>query len=159
MRSTRVRELSSRLAPNNCPSTLLTLPWAARIDPSRPRGLGSLAYHARQGHLSFTTMGSGYCHSWARKGHDRARTSRPSAVLLFWLRPSVIPTWQVGLGIVLLAVVWISTGLLQVPCHNLLSKGFNVAVHERLVATNWVRTVAWSWRGLLVLWMTWCAWR
>ena len=82
-----------------------------------------------------------------------------AAVLLFWLRPSVIPTWQVWLGVTLLAVVWVSTGLLQVPCHNLLSKGFNVAVHERLVATNWVRTVAWSSRGLLVLWMTWCAWR
>ena len=33
-----------------------------------------------------------------------------AAVLLFWLRPSVISTWQVWRGIALLAVVWVSTG-------------------------------------------------
>ena len=82
-----------------------------------------------------------------------------TAVSLFWLCPSGIPTWQVWLGVALLAVVWLSTALVQVPCHNLLSKGFDVAVHERLVATNWVRTIAWSSRGLLVLWMAWSAWR
>jgi hypothetical protein len=35
----------------------------------------------------------------------------------------------------------------------MLQKGFHETVHRRLVRTNWVRTVAWSLRGLLVLWM------
>ena len=76
-----------------------------------------------------------------------------TAVLLCWYRPPYIATWQVWLGIALLAVVWLSTAFLQVPCHNLLSKSFDTDVHQRLVATNWIRTIAWSVRGFLFLWM------
>lgn len=54
-------------------------------------------------------------------------------------------------GMVLVAVLWISTFALQVPCHNRLSSGFDAATHARLVATNWIRTVAWTLRlGLLI---------
>jgi hypothetical protein len=55
----------------------------------------------------------------------------------------------------LLAVIWISTAFVQVPCHEQLSQGFDKAVHQRLVWTNWLRTAAWSLRALLVLWMAW----
>ena len=58
-----------------------------------------------------------------------------------------------GLGLALLAAIHASTVLLQVPCHRRLSSGFNDDVARRLVATNWVRTVGWSCRGFLVLWM------
>jgi len=44
---------------------------------------------------------------------------------------------------------------LQVPSHELLSKGFDSVVHQRLVSTNWLRAAAWSLRGFLVLSMTW----
>ena len=37
----------------------------------------------------------------------------------------------------------------------MLSQEFDKAVHQRLVWTNWLRTVAWSLRALLVLWMAW----
>lgn len=50
-------------------------------------------------------------------------------------------------GIGLLAVNWLSTALLQVPCHTRLSEQFDVATHRRLVNTNWIRTAAWSLRG------------
>lgn len=76
-----------------------------------------------------------------------------TAVLLLWLRPTGLSSWFVWAGIILLAVIWISTALLQVPCHETLSNGFAAEVHRRLVSTNWLRTVAWSLRGLLVLWM------
>ena len=78
-----------------------------------------------------------------------------TALLLFWFRPAGVATWQMWAGVVLLAIIWLSTALLQVPCHDTLSKGFDAEVHRRLVATNWVRTIAWSVRGLLVLWMMW----
>jgi len=76
-----------------------------------------------------------------------------TALLLFWFRPTGVSTWQLSIGLALLAVIWLSTALLQVPCHNVLSQGFDPVVHQRLVTTNWMRTVAWSTRGLLVLWM------
>ncbi|HKM52571.1 MAG TPA: hypothetical protein VJY33_04115 [Isosphaeraceae bacterium] len=78
-----------------------------------------------------------------------------TAVLLFWFRPAGILTWQLGSGLALLAIVWLSTAFFQVPCHELLSKAFEPSVHERLVVTNWIRTAAWSLRALLVIWMAW----
>lgn len=76
-----------------------------------------------------------------------------AALLLFWFRPSGVPISQVWMGLSLLAAIWLSTAFLQVPCHEILSRGFDSVAHHRLVSTNWIRTVAWSLRGLLVLWM------
>ncbi len=61
--------------------------------------------------------------------------------------------WLPILGLGLLAVVWLSTFLLQVPLHRQLLDGQDPVVVERLVATNWIRTLAWSARGCLALWM------
>lgn len=55
----------------------------------------------------------------------------------------------VSLG--LLAAIWLSTALIQIPCHRQLSTGFNAGSHRRLVRSNWLRTVAWSGRGVLIL--------
>jgi hypothetical protein len=54
-------------------------------------------------------------------------------------------------GICLLAIIWLSTAVLQVPCHRLLGRGFDGAVHRRLVATSWLRTAAWTARGGVAL--------
>ena len=54
-------------------------------------------------------------------------------------------------GFVLLAVVWLSTLLAQAPCHRLLATGFDQVVARRLVETNWLRTAAWTVRGILAL--------
>ena len=64
-----------------------------------------------------------------------------------------IRKWSVVLAFVLLIVVWLSTALIQVPCHEQLTRGFNADVHAWLVNSNWIRTVAWTGRGLLVAWM------
>lgn len=76
-----------------------------------------------------------------------------TAVLLFWLKPTGVSTGQLSIGLALLVVIWLSTALIQVPCHNRLSQSFDAAVHRRLVVSNWIRTIAWSLRALLVLWM------
>jgi hypothetical protein len=76
-----------------------------------------------------------------------------SAVALVALRPAGIPVFAPWLGVALLAVIWLSTLLLQVPRHRELAAGFDRTAHRRLVATNWVRTLAWSLRGGLVLWL------
>jgi len=57
------------------------------------------------------------------------------------------------LGAALLIVVWASTFLVQVPCHRVLGRGFDPAVHGRLVRTNWLRTATWTARSGLVGWL------
>lgn len=51
----------------------------------------------------------------------------------------------------LVVVAWLSTFGLQVPCHNRLSKGFSSDVHLRLVRTNWLRTISWTARTVVLL--------
>ena len=72
--------------------------------------------------------------------------------LLIW-RPAEIPLWTALLGAALLVVIWAATVLFSVPMHGRLGQGYDVAAHRRLVTTNWIRTLAWSARGVLVLWM------
>lgn len=53
--------------------------------------------------------------------------------------------WHDWSGVVLVAACWAATFLLSVPCHDGLQKnGFDLAVVQRLVRTNWIRTIAWS---------------
>jgi hypothetical protein len=69
------------------------------------------------------------------------------------MRPKGVGAMPVGIGLALLAGIWLSTFLLQVPQHNVLLQGFAEEAHRKLVITNWIRTVLWSCRGILVLWM------
>ena len=56
-----------------------------------------------------------------------------------------------GLGLV--ALIWLSTFLVQVPLHEQLSQAFDPTAHHRLVVSNWVRTVAWTVRGVMMAYM------
>lgn len=80
-----------------------------------------------------------------------------TALALVALPMPMVPQFLPWLGVGLLAIIWLSTSLLQVPRHRELSARFDTSAHRRLVATNWIRTSAWSLRGLLVLWMASCA--
>lgn len=75
-----------------------------------------------------------------------------SAWLVLSPPPGVEPAiaW-IGLG--LLLVTWVSTAAVQVPRHGRLSGGHDPGVVRSLVLTNWVRTFAWSARGVLALMM------
>lgn len=53
----------------------------------------------------------------------------------------------------MLAVIVISTVLVQAPAHARLARGFDPVVHARLVRSNCVRTGAWTAPGVLDLWM------
>lgn len=76
-----------------------------------------------------------------------------AGLLLLGLRPSSVGVGALWAGAALLIVVWGSTFFLQVPRHGQLSAGFDGEAHAALVATNWIRTLAWSLRGALVLWL------
>jgi hypothetical protein len=55
------------------------------------------------------------------------------------------------IGAVCVVLLWLSTGLIQVPLHRALSNGFNTRAHRRLVGTNWLRTALWSMRSVIAL--------
>lgn len=76
-----------------------------------------------------------------------------SAVLLLWYRPSGIDSIVAWVGIVLLGSIWLVTFCVQVPQHTSLVASYDAEVHRGLVKGNWYRTLAWTARGLLVLWM------
>ena len=52
-----------------------------------------------------------------------------------------------------LAGVHLSTITLQVPAHGRLEHGWDPIVADRLVRTNWIRTIGWTIRGVLALFM------
>ena len=66
--------------------------------------------------------------------------------------PGTLPAAASWAGLGLLGLIWASTAFLQVPAHRRLAAGFDRAACERLIATNWLRTVAWTLRAGLSLW-------
>jgi hypothetical protein len=79
-----------------------------------------------------------------------------SAVGLAVFGGSVISPIISWIGLILLGIVWLSTASLQVPWHDVLSKGWNDRAVRLLCGTNWIRTIGWSVRAVL---MTYAIWR
>ena len=50
----------------------------------------------------------------------------------------------------LIPLVWLCTAVFQAPIHLRLMRGFDAPLIRRLILTNWIRTLAWTARGLLV---------
>ena len=73
-----------------------------------------------------------------------------SGIIIFQI-PDGIPNWTAIVGIILLGVIWISTLLFQITYHNKLSSKFDENVLMMLIKTNWIRTICWSIRGIIVL--------
>jgi hypothetical protein len=76
-----------------------------------------------------------------------------TSVLLLWVRPEAIAIEIAAAGFLLTGLIWGSTFAMQVPLHAQLSSGFHPALHKSLVATNWIRTSAWTGRAWLALLM------
>lgn len=78
-----------------------------------------------------------------------------TAIALIIERPMSVHRGEAWLGIALVALIWASTFFLQVPLHERLGREFREEWAARLVATNWVRTIAWSLRTVLcVTWIS-----
>ena len=76
-----------------------------------------------------------------------------TSIALLGISPYGPARWLCTAGLALLAIIWASTYWLQVPAHQQLSQKFDASVHRFLVRSNWIRTVAWTVRSLLVCWM------
>lgn len=73
-----------------------------------------------------------------------------TATMLLLAAPSGVPRWAVVTGFVAVLAIWLSTAMIQVPCHNRLAAGFNTKDYALLVGSNWIRTALWSGRGVLM---------
>ncbi len=73
-----------------------------------------------------------------------------TAALLVRLRPDGVPLWLVLAAGAVLAGLWVTTALVQVPLHRRLGEAPEAAALAHLTATNWWRTAGWTLRGLLV---------
>lgn len=78
-----------------------------------------------------------------------------TSIMLIIIRPSAVPFWCVAVACALLAMIWLSTWLMQIPVHQRLTAGFTVKLCADLIKTNWIRTIAWSARAVLTAWMLW----
>jgi hypothetical protein len=77
------------------------------------------------------------------------------AVAMIFDRPATMPSWMAWVGGLIVIVIWASTGLIQVPLHDRLGRGFDADAHRLLVTTNWIRTVGWSVRACGLSWVAW----
>ena len=73
-----------------------------------------------------------------------------AAIYFFFLPAGIMSRGEKDIAFLLVVLIWASTFGLQVPQHNRLAKVFLPDAHRRLVTTNWVRTIAWSARSVIV---------
>ncbi len=97
--------------------------------------------------------------------YSRSHQRRTSMVVLpvmlielgtgIWLALTIggsgVSAWLAWGGLILLLVIWMMTFCVHVPQHGRLLRGFDPIVHARLVATNGIRTAAWTLRSLFVI--------
>ncbi|MFZ3231514.1 MAG: hypothetical protein WA160_15005 [Pseudobdellovibrio sp.] len=55
------------------------------------------------------------------------------------------------LNLLSIIFIWLATALLSVPTHNKLSLGYSLKHIQFLVSTNWIRTLLWTLRSLLII--------
>ncbi|MBX2877388.1 MAG: hypothetical protein KTR30_35025 [Saprospiraceae bacterium] len=60
--------------------------------------------------------------------------------------------WNYLVPLILVLLIWASTFLIQVPDHNRLATGKDLDIAARLVQTNWIRTVLWTFKAIW-LWL------
>ena len=76
-----------------------------------------------------------------------------TALLLVWKTPAGLLPLQVWSNLILIILIWCSTAFLQVPRQYRLTRGFDAKGINFLIETNWIRTIGWSLRSVIVLWM------
>jgi len=70
-------------------------------------------------------------------------------LVIWWVLSDNYSSISLSAGF-LVIMVWLSTFALQVPIHNQLKTGKEDMLIRRLVATNWIRTAAWSLKAGIV---------
>ncbi|UOQ98219.1 hypothetical protein MUN81_01700 [Hymenobacter sp. 5317J-9] len=75
------------------------------------------------------------------------------ATWLTWAGRTVLPSGAGWWSLALVLLIWAVTFLISVPFHNRLEGGFDYIAIDGLTRTNWLRTLAWTARALLLGWL------
>jgi len=78
-----------------------------------------------------------------------------TAAIMAVVPPKGMSQELLWLGLALVIIIWGATFFFSVPQHAILSRGFDADAHHMLVNTNWIRTIAWSIRTGLVVYLIW----
>lgn len=70
-----------------------------------------------------------------------------SASVLAWAGSGGSVQWAI---LALSLGTWISTALIQAPCHTRLMRGFDAEKCRSLARGNWIRTALWTMKAILV---------
>lgn len=82
-----------------------------------------------------------------------------SAALILFYPPPYLEYKLLVFGFVLCLAAWLSTFFIQIPLHDRLAVAFDAEAHAALVRTNWIRTLTWTARGVLIFYFGWKALR
>lgn len=74
-----------------------------------------------------------------------------TAIAFTFIHPKQVRTFESVLSLCLLAGIWLSTLLFQIPQHAALRNSFDTSALADLVSLNWIRTVLWTIKSVLVL--------
>ncbi len=93
--------------------------------------------------------------------HQRTRNTLVMAPVMLielitggWLlADNRLPHRDVFHAALLILVIWLVTFGSIVPIHSKLARGFNEARVRTLIQRNWIRTVCWSLRSAVMLWI------
>jgi len=58
-----------------------------------------------------------------------------------------------SIGFYAVIAIWVTTAVFHLPLHNALNKAKDEAAINKLVATNWIRTVLWTLKVGLGMWI------
>ena len=72
---------------------------------------------------------------------------------LAWAGRGVLPGGAGWWSLALVGLVWAATFFISVPFHNRLGAGYDYVAIDGLIRTNWLRTVFWTARALLLGWL------
>lgn len=78
-----------------------------------------------------------------------------TAAYLVYRSPPGIQSSVMIVGLAMVGLIWLATATLSIPYHGQLLNGFDPVAHRGLVTTNWVRTILWSGRGILMSYFAW----
>lgn len=71
-----------------------------------------------------------------------------------WLLVTPFPHRAAFHAFLLLAVIWIVTLAWIVPLNSRLTRGYDEDIIRILIRSNWIRTVCWTARAAIMIWIT-----
>ncbi len=77
-----------------------------------------------------------------------------TAFLLALNPPTDVNRLWLWLGLALVILIWLTTFFFLDSQHSALASGFDSSVLQSLLDSNWIRTIIWTSRGILMLFVT-----